>query len=219
MQQQELPNMAIMATIAIAPFSEHKKYNQILHQLTIFPAANVHMLSKITHIVVSFRFRSISFSKKRSLAFFLAIELLTHRKCVASLSSRNIQAWKIRKGRLVGCKATLRKEGCNDFINTLSFAFPRIEKISPAIARISGFMHKYSNQKKMQSSQLFHPKTNSSFTLTLGELILFYPIELGLGLHPDVREIVVNFRFSSTSIEERYFFLRQSKIPVLHLLE
>ena len=69
----------------------------------------------------------------------------------------------------------------------------------------------------MQQTKRFHSKTNSSFTLTLGELILFYPIELGLGLHPDVRQVVVNFRFSSTSVEERYFFLRQGKIPVLHL--
>jgi hypothetical protein len=57
---------------------------------------------------------------------------------------------------------------------------------------------------------------NSNFILTLGELILFYPIELGLGLHPDVRQVVINFNFTSVSIEERYFFLRQANIPVFH---
>ena len=202
----------------ISPFTEHKKYNQTLHQLTLFPKVNVHTFPIMANIVVSFRFRPIGFSKKRSLAFFLAIELLTHRKCVASLSSRNIQAWKIRKGMLVGCKVTLRKEGCDDFINTLAFTFPRIEKVSPAIEMISGFRNNYRNQSKVQLSKQFHPKTNSSFTLTLGELILFYPIELGLGLHPDVRQVIINFMFNSTSIEERYFFFRQGKIPVLHLI-
>lgn len=76
----------------LSAVSEHIKYNQHLHQITIFPQVNVNDFTSISHIVVSFRFRSISFSKKRALAFFLAIELLTNRKCVASLSSRNIQA-------------------------------------------------------------------------------------------------------------------------------
>ena len=76
----------------MSPVTEHKKYNQVLHQLTVFPKANIQSFPTMSNIVVSFRFRPIGFSKKRSLAFFLAIELLTHRKCVASLSSRNIQA-------------------------------------------------------------------------------------------------------------------------------
>jgi len=119
---------------------------------------------------------------------------------------------------LVGCKVTLRKEGCDDFINTLSFTFPRIEKRVPATGFISSFVTKY--RAGMNSSPSARPfaKAYSSFRMTLGELILFYPIELGLGLHPDVRQVVINFKFSSTSIEELYFFLRQSKVPVSHLL-
>ena len=79
-------------SLYVSPVTEHKKYNQVLHQLTRFPIANIMAMPSMSSIVVSFRFRAISFSKKRSLAFFLAIELLTHRKCVASLSSRNVQA-------------------------------------------------------------------------------------------------------------------------------
>ena len=80
------------AHVASSPVSEHKKYNQTLHQRTAFPLANKHSAGTLSSIVLSFRFRSIEFSKKRALPFFLAIELLTHRKCVASLSSRNVQA-------------------------------------------------------------------------------------------------------------------------------
>ena len=71
---------------------EHKKYNQRLHQLTLFPKETSFQFKDMERIIVSFRFRTISFSKKRALIFFLALELITHRKCVASLSSRNIQA-------------------------------------------------------------------------------------------------------------------------------
>jgi len=111
---------------------------------------------------------------------------------------------------LVGCKVTLRKEGCDDFINTLSFTCPRIEKRVPATGIITNFV-----TKPLISGSF--AKVHSTFAMTLGELILFYPIELGLGLHPDVRQVGINFKFSSTSIEERYFFLRQAKVPVSHL--
>jgi ribosomal protein L5 len=115
---------------------------------------------------------------------------------------------------LVGCKVTLRKEGCDDFINTLSFTFPRMEKFTPVKNFISDFVNK---QRTLIKEGVFPLKGHSSFVLSLGELILFYPIELGLGLHPDVRQVIVNFMFSANSIEERYFFLRQAKIPVSHL--
>ena len=213
--------------VFISTVSEHKKYNQSLHQLTIFPQVNTRSLSSaaMSAIVVSFRFRSINFSKKRALPFFLAIELLTHRKCIASLSSRNVQAWKIRKGRLVGCKVTLRKEGLDDFLNTLSLTFPRIEKRVPATGLVSNCISKYQSFIKLNKSirgksknvsALIPRKLSSSFSLALNELVLFYPIELGLGLHPDVRQVIVHFNFTTSSIEERYFFLRQSKIPVSH---
>ena len=84
-----------------------------------------------------------------------------------------------------------------------------MEKFQP----MRQFFIKYLKKSYILNSKL----TNSipNFTLTLGELILFYPIEFGLGLHPDVQNIVVNFIISAYSIEERFFLLRYSKIPVL----
>ena len=201
-----------MSYILTSITGEHNKYNQILHQLSIFPQINSTDITELSHIIVFFRFRPISFSKKRALAFFLALELLTHHKCVASLSSRNIQTWKIRKGRLVGCKVTLRKESKFDFIGLIGLAFPRIEKRRPSVGIIGNKAAKNSNISKRGPTL----SVNSTFSLKLSELILFYPIELGLGLHPDVRDVIVNLIFSSVSVEERYFFLRQAKIPVRH---
>ena len=109
---------------------------------------------------------------------------------------------------------TLRKAGKNDFISLLNLTFPRIEKIVPAVGIIINKLMKFNQIKKQ--TQVVDISNNSSFILSLSELILFYPIELGLGLHPDVRTVVVNFIFSSASIEERYFFLREAKVPVRH---
>lgn len=193
--------------------SEHKKYNQTLHQLSVFPNLNTHTKVEFSRIVLFFRFRCIKFSKKRALPFFLALELLSNHKCIASLSRRNIQAWKMRKGILVGCKVTLRRESLNDFINRLSFTFPRMEKFQPRTGYISKFYKKYTKQNRELINQ---NKINPGYRLTLGELVLFYPIELGLGLHPDVQRVTVNFRFESFSIEERFFTLRYAKVPVYH---
>ncbi len=90
--QQKTTTSAFYNDIAISTISEHKKYNQNLHQRTIFPYVNTHRSGSLSRIILSFRFRSIEFSKKRALPFFLARELLTHRKCIASLSQRNVQA-------------------------------------------------------------------------------------------------------------------------------
>lgn len=202
---------ALSTQLQVSTFKEYSLYNQSLHQRTIFPYRNTQRQSKIERAVVSFRFRSIEFSKKRALPFFLARELLTNRKCVASLSRQNIQAWKIRKGRLVGCKVTLRREGLFDFIDTLSLTFPRREKFQPSRWLLKQYKNVYSKtfSRKRRTVQ-------PSYALSLGELVYFYPIEFGLGLHPDVQRVEINFIFDSFSIEERYFLLRSFKIPVLY---
>lgn len=210
---------SLTSDLYIPVVHDHIKYNQVLHQNTIFPYQNSSNSNSIDRVILSFRFRSIEFSKKRALPFFLAMELLTNRKCVASLSSSNVQAWKIRKGRLVGCKVTLRAEALSNFLDTLAFTFSRREKFQPSHNMLSKFFKKFNSQKQLVSRQM-NPlvkdkKAGFSYALSVGELVLFYPIELGLGLHPDVQRLVLNFRFTSISIEERFFLLRYNKIPVI----
>lgn len=204
--KQIKPNFTNPTDFSVSIYNEHKQYNLKLHQLSIFPYANINTTASLAKAVASFRFRSIEFSKKRALPFFLAMELLTHRKCVASLSQRNIQAWKIRKGRLVGCKVTLRRQGLNDFLDTLTLTFPRMEKFQPT----RNFLGKAT--KKVMT---FPRKYSPTYSLSLGELVLFYPIELGLGLHQDVQRFELKFIFKSLSLEEHFFILRYFKIPVL----
>jgi hypothetical protein len=73
-------------------FIDNKKYNQILHKNTIFPYFNYNKKDQIDFIVLSFRFQSIAFNKKRVLPFFLALELLSNRKPVSIISKTNLQA-------------------------------------------------------------------------------------------------------------------------------
>lgn len=72
--------------------SEHFKTVVPLHQTTLFPYRNSFRRPSLTKATVAFSFRSVDFQKKRALPFFIAIELLTQQKCIASLARRNVLA-------------------------------------------------------------------------------------------------------------------------------
>jgi ribosomal protein L5 len=183
----------------LCSIKEHANYNKKLHYITAIPTLNKCTKSIINCVIVSFNFKSISFNKKKILPFFLAIKLLTKQKGVASLSSRNVQAWKIRKGMLVGCKATLRNNKLYNFINNRAVAVSNIEKYKPYIT----FIQEYSKVEK-----------KISFNLNLKELMYFSSIELTLGNHPSLKSIRVAFVFSTFSKEEQLFIIRYNKIII-----
>lgn len=183
-------------TPTLLRLKEDHFYNQKLQAISIFPYHNVHSHGAITKLILNFSFKEIDFNKKKALAFFLAMELLANQKCIATLSSKNILAWKLRKGMLVGCKITLRKKNLCDFLDNLNLALPRMEKFNPI---------------KIQKTE---KKITNSLMLPLTEVVLFYPIELGLGINTEVKKIEINFIFNTFSREEKIFFLRANKIPV-----
>ena len=96
----------------------------------------------------------------------------------------------------MGCKTTLRQNNLFEFLDSLSLALPRMEKFKGIN------FNKISNQKI------------NSFSLTISELILFYPIEMGLGINTEVKKIEINFIFNTLSLEEKIFLLTTNKIPV-----
>lgn len=175
---------------------EHYLASQNLQNVTLFAYNNIYLKSKVFRSVVNFSFKEIDFNKKRALPFFLAVELLTNQKCVATLSTKNILIWKLRKGALVGCKVTLRKKNLFDFFDSLILALPRMEKFNPLTL--------VKEKKK---------KTNS-VPLTVTELVLFFPIELGLGINSEVKKVEANFLFNKNSTEEQAFIFTSNKVPV-----
>lgn len=170
-------------------------YTNSLYSLTKFPRKNIHAQSKFFRLILNFSFKSIDFNKKRTLPFFLAMELLTNQKCIATLSSKNILNWKLRKGSLVGCKVTLRQPNLLEFLDNLSLALPRMEKFTPI--------------KLIQNK-----RKNTNFLATkISEIVLFYPIELGLGINTEVKQVDLTFVFNTYSHEEKQFLLNLYKIP------
>ena len=80
----------VLTYLPIDRLAEEDFFNQNLHAISLFPYINVQSRAKISRLVLNFSFRDIDFSKKKALPFFLAMELLTKQKCIATLSSRNL---------------------------------------------------------------------------------------------------------------------------------
>lgn len=66
---------------------------------------------------------------------------------------------------------------------------------------------------KVISQNILDKRAINSVTLNIGELILFYPIELGLGINTEVKSLDINFIFKGMSVEEKVFLLTANKIP------
>lgn len=177
-------------------FLEHKKYNQNLQHLSIFPQINVKTNSQIKKIILNFSFRDINFNKKKVLAFFFSLEILSNQKPIGTVASRNLLKWKLRKGILVGCKVTLRAKNMFDFFENLILTLPRMEK----------FQH-------IEKKDVEKIKTNV-FIITLVEIFLFYPIELGLGINFEISNLNINIIFNTSLKEQKIFELATSKIPL-----
>jgi ribosomal protein L5 len=182
-------------------FEEDRVYQRDLLSSTMFPYLHIHSQVKFFKGTLNFSLKDVEFNKKKALVFFLALELLTNQKCVATLSSKNVLAWKLRKGALVGCKVTLRKRNLSEFLDNFALAFARMENFKPV-----------SFVKALKSSVKKQGREYKSFPLT--ELVMFYPIELGLGINTEVRKGDLQFAFNTYDPLEQIFLLTYSKIFV-----
>jgi hypothetical protein len=211
---------------------EHFVSTRKLQQISLFPRPNFHINAEVESLTLFIQFRSINFEKKRALAFFLAVELLTSQKSVAVLSSRPVISIKIRKGILVGCRVTLRKDNFFDFIDLLGRTIPRREsfKVPNTLTRFRSRIiaettndavqksliqigrRKSESQRRFSSSSIRH-RAGENFVIA--ELPLFPPFEIGLGLHPDISFVNLSFNFTVRTVEERAFILRSIKIPAV----
>ena len=180
---------------------EDSEYQKKLLSSTIFPYMHLLNQVKCFKAVLNFSLKDVSFNKKKALIFFLAVELLTNQKCIATLSSKNVLAWKLRKGALVGCKVTLRNKNLHNFLDTIVLAFPRMENFK-GITLV-----------KTKKARLNKDKINI-LSFALKELVMFYPIELSLGINTEVRKADFQLSFSTYNLQEQIFLLTSSKIPV-----
>lgn len=138
----------------------------------------------------------------------------------------------MRKGALVGCRVTLRRNSLASFFDRISLTVPSREKLSPfnlsnrnqvrlneektslALDKQRGDSFRYTLQQAYRTSTL-GARRSVSEAITFSELPLFPPFERAFGLHPDIHSVSFSVSFSSRPVEERFLHLRTVKLPIL----
>jgi hypothetical protein len=68
---------------------------------------------------------------------------------------------------------------------------------------------------KPLARDILQKNTDIFISLKLSELVLFYPLELGLNINAEIRKIEINFIFNTFTKEEKVYLLMANKIPLL----
>ena len=71
-------------------FEEYIMYSQEIQLVSTFNYINNYNNGDFSSIILNFSFKDINFNKKRALPFFLALELITNQKCIATLSTKDV---------------------------------------------------------------------------------------------------------------------------------
>lgn len=169
-------------------------YNTQLEYLTKFNIINNLTQAKLNTIILNFSFKDIYFNEKKTIPFFLALELITGQKASVSIAKKPVLILKINKGMLTGCKVTLRKKQIYKFLDYLILALPRSENFK-------GFL-----LKKLKKSN------KNSILINLRNLFIFYQLEAELDFNIKELQMILNF---NTNINfEKIFLLSSYKIPI-----
>lgn len=173
--------------------AEDNLYNYNLDFSSKFHIENSKIHSHCEKITLNFGFKDIKFEKKNMIIYFFLLELLTNQKCVITISSKNLIAFKIKKGSITGCKVTLQGISLYNFIETLLLSLPRSEIFK-------GFLFK-KNSIKYQS-----------YSTKITNLFIFYMIESEV---PNfIKYVDITFNFSTVCDFEKSFFFTHNRLPL-----
>lgn len=105
--------------------------NVIIYDLlTKLHFKNVFELPKITKICLNIGFKNSNIEKKKLTNIIVLLKLITNQEPIVTKSKKNNLFLKIKKGSIIGCKVTLRKNNINIFLEKLLFfILPNLKNI------------------------------------------------------------------------------------------
>lgn len=91
---------------------------------------NIFELPKLTKICLNIGFKNSNIEKKKLTNIIVLLKLITNQEPIVTKSKKNNIFFKIKKGSIIGCKVTLRKNNVNIFLEKLLFfILPNIKNI------------------------------------------------------------------------------------------
>ena len=168
-----------------------------LDTITKFNLVNNGRQINVKKIILNFSFSGVNFKKKRTIPFFLVLELITGQK--SQLKTNRVKklatAFKLRKGAPVGCKVTLRGASLYQFCDYLLLALAKS-------GDFQGF-----------SKDLLENYSGNAFSFSLEDLFDFY--QMDVEFYAMVHSVCITLIFNAKSTEEKIFIASGYKLPVL----
>ena len=159
-----------------------------------FNYKNVNKLPRLEAIVLNFGCKTLSF--KLLLTSLLALELITTKKGIFTVSNKTNITLKIKKGNIVGCKLTLRKKTMYFFLAKL------LNEIFPKLKNFTKFVIKSDKQSK-------------SISYKLQNSLLFSELESNYYLFNKLPALDITFLTNSASLDELMFLLNSFKLSTI----
>lgn len=181
------------STYNLLTISEDVCYSHFLNNFSKFNSLQSFEKINCLKITLNFGFKDFNFEKRQMIQYFFLLELLSNQKCILTKSSKNLIAFKLKKGSVTGCKVTLRNLNLNAFIETLNLGLPRSEIFK-------GFLFKTTSDKY------------NSFSTKIQNLYIFYNLEFEVGNRTHTLDI--SFKFNTCCDLEKSFFFTYSKLPL-----
>ncbi len=111
-------------------FKNHYQNIVIYDLLSKLHFKNVFELPKINKICLNIGFKNSNIEKKKLTNIIALLKLITNQEPLLTKSKKNNIFLKIKKGSIIGCKVTLRKNNINIFLEKLLFfILPNIKDI------------------------------------------------------------------------------------------
>jgi large subunit ribosomal protein L5 len=102
-------------------FKNHYQNVVIYDLLSKLHFKNVFELPKMTKICLNIGFKNSNIEKKKLTNIIVLLKLITNQEPLPTKSKKNNIILKIKKGSIIGCKVTLRKNNINIFLEKLLF--------------------------------------------------------------------------------------------------
>lgn len=90
---------------------------------------NIFQIPNINKITLNIGLKNSNIEKKKIISIIILLKLITNQAVLLTKSKKNKIILKIKKGNIVGCKITLRKNNLYNFLEKLIiFIFPNLKK-------------------------------------------------------------------------------------------
>lgn len=162
--------------------------------ITIFMYKNPMEIPKLEKISIHMMLKQVIYDKKHLQTALFALELITGQKATYIYAKKSISSFQLRKGMIIGCRVTLRKERMYSFFDNL------ITTVIPRLRDFHGF-----------SSKSFDGQGNYSFGIK--DFLIFPEIESHYDLFDQSYGMDIHITTSAKTDKEAKILLSSLQFP------